>query len=267
MGKTILITGAGSGFGEGTALGLARQGHDVIACVQISPQVTQLRGRATTEDLANLRVEKLDLLDEFDVARAHSWDVDILFNNAGIGESGPLAEIPLTLARRNFETNLFAPLALTQGFVRKWVTEKKQAKIVFTSSIAGLLTREGTAVYSATKHALEAVAEGLRRELQPYGIKVQTINPGPYFTGFNERMAETAFRWLDDSWNFTKREELGDLFYRRFGSDDMRLDPAEMIEHMVRIVPAMEGKFRNVVPLAAEEMLKQHEQEAWDASI
>ena len=267
MAMTILITGAGSGFGEGVALGLARQGHDVIAGVQIAPQVTQLRGRATTEGLSNLRVEKLDLLDQFDVAQAHAWDVDILFSNAGMGESGPLAEIPLSLVRGNFETNLFAPLALVQGFVRKWIGEKKQAKIVFTSSIAGLMTREGTGVYSATKHALEAVAEGLRQELRPYGIKVQTINPGPHFTGFNERMAETAFRWLDDSWNFTKREELGDLFYRRFQPDSMRLDPIDAIEEMVRIVPSMEGKFRNVIPPALEEMLKGHEQEAWNATI
>jgi NAD(P)-dependent dehydrogenase (short-subunit alcohol dehydrogenase family) len=267
MAKTILITGAGSGFGEGAALGLAREGYDVIAGVQVSPQVTSLRARALEEGLASLRIEKLDLLDEFDVAQAHGWDIDILFNNAGIGESGPLAEIPLKLVRGNFETNLFAPLALTQGFVRKWIAGKKEAKIVFTSSVAGLMTRQGTGVYSATKHALEAVADGLRQELAPHGIKVQTINPGPYFTGFNERMAETAFRWLDDSMNFTKREALGALFYERFQPDRMRLDPLEAIAEMVRIVPSMEGKFRNVIPASAEAALKQHEQEAWDARI
>jgi NAD(P)-dependent dehydrogenase (short-subunit alcohol dehydrogenase family) len=267
MPRTILITGAGSGFGEGTAVGLAKQGHDVIAGVQISPQVTALRGRATIEGLSNLRVEKLDLHDEFDVARAHSWDIDVLFNNAGIGEGGPVSEIPLALMKSNFETNVFAPLALTQGFIRKWVAGKRAAKIVFTSSVVGLTTPEGVGAYSATKHAIEAMAEVLAQELRPYGIKVQTINPGPYFTGFNERLAETPFRWLDDAWNFTKRAALGDLYYRLFDSDSMRLDPMEMIENMVRIVPAMEGKFRNVVPSAAEEMLKKQQQEAWDAVI
>jgi NAD(P)-dependent dehydrogenase (short-subunit alcohol dehydrogenase family) len=267
MTRKILITGAGSGFGEGAAIGLARQGHAVIAGVQISPQVTQLRGRATTEGLANLRVEKLDILDPFDVARAHDWDIDILFNNAGIGEGGPVSEMPLALLRGNFETNLFAPLALTQGFVRKWVADEREGKIVFTSSVVGLITPEGVGAYSATKHAIEAVAEALAQELRPYRIKVQTINPAAYFTGFNERLAETAFRWLDDERNFTKRAALGDLFYRQFDNDGMRLDPAEMIEQMVRIVPAMDGKFRNVVPVPAEEMLKKHEQEAWDAVI
>src|SRR3954464_16083266 len=112
MSKTILITGAGSGFGEGTAIGLARNGHNVIAGVQISPQVTRLRREAEQLGLKTMRVEKLDLLDPYDVAQAQSWDIDILFNNAGIGESGPVSEIPIDLVRRNFETNVFAALAL-----------------------------------------------------------------------------------------------------------------------------------------------------------
>lgn len=267
MPKTILITGAGSGFGEGTALALAKQGHDVIAGVQIAPQVTQLRARAASAGLQNLKVEKLDILDPFDVGRAHSFDIDILFNNAGIGEGGPVSEIPLPLMRDNFETNLFAPLSLSQGFVRKWIADKKEAKIVFTSSAVGLVTPEGVGSYSATKHAIEAIAEALAQELRPFRIKVQTINPGAYFTGFNERLAESPFRWLDDNWNFTKRAALGELFYRLFDNDDMRLDPAEMVEAMARIVPAMTGKFRNVVPQVVEDMLKKHQQDAWDATI
>src|SRR3954464_7534648 len=97
MARTILITGAGSGFGEGAALGLAGKGHDVIAGVQILPQVTRLRAKAHGLRLGNLRVEKLDILDPHDVANALKWDIDILFSNAGYGESGPVSEIPLDL--------------------------------------------------------------------------------------------------------------------------------------------------------------------------
>ena len=121
MPKTILITGAGSGFGEGAAIGMAKNGHNVIATVQISPQVTPLRCKAEQLGLTNLRVEKLDLLDPYDIAHAQTWDIDVLFNNAGIGECGPVSEIPLDLVRRNFETNVFAPIGLTQGFIRKWI--------------------------------------------------------------------------------------------------------------------------------------------------
>ncbi len=119
--KTILITGAGSGMAEGVAIGLAKLGHKIIAGVQISPQVTALRRKAAELGLEqHLRVEKLDLLDPFDVDNALKWDIDILFNHAGIGESGPISEIPLALVRSNYETNVFAPLVLTQRFIAKW---------------------------------------------------------------------------------------------------------------------------------------------------
>ena len=267
MSKTILITGAGSGFGEGAAIGLAKNGHNVIAGVKISPQVTALRKKAEQLGLKNLRVEKLDLLDPYDVAQAHSWDIDILFNNAGIGESGPVSEIPVDLLRSNFETNLFAPLALTQGFIKRWIAAKRPGKIVFTSSVVGLFTVAGFGPYASTKHALEAVAEAMQQELSPFGIKVQTINPGAYFTGFNETMSDTAFRWLDDSCNFTKHAAMREIFDSLLKQPEGHLDPAEMIDRMIEIVPADTGKFRNVVPKSAEDMLKKHQQDAWDSQI
>jgi NAD(P)-dependent dehydrogenase (short-subunit alcohol dehydrogenase family) len=267
MPKTILITGAGSGLGEGAAIGLAQRGHAVIATVQISPQVTALRRKVEALGVQNLRVEKLDLLDPYDVAQAHRWDIDVLLNNAGIGECGPVSEIPIDLVRRNFETNVFAPLALTQGFVKRWVAEKKKAKIVFTSSMGGLFTPPGYAVYVSTKHALEAIAEALQQELRPFGIKVQTINPGAYLTGYNETMAETPFRWLDDSKNFTKRAAMRATFDGLLGTPEGRLDPEEMIQKMIEIVPVDTGKFRNVVPRFVEDMLKKSQRDAWDNEI
>ena len=267
MSKTILITGAGSGFGEGAAIGLARNGHTVIAGVQISPQVTVLRKKAEQLGLKNLRVEELDLLDPHDVAQAHSWDIDILFNNAGIGECGPVSEIPIDLIRRNFETNVFAPLMLSQGFIKRWVAAKKPGKIVFTSSMGGLFTPPGFGVYVATKHALEAIAEAMQQELKPFDIRVQTINPGAYLTGYNETMADTAFRWLDDARNFTTRVAMRDIFDNLLKQPEGRLDPAEMINRMIEIVPADTGKFRNVVPQFVEEMLKKLQLDAWDNQI
>ena len=114
MTRKILITGAGSGFGEGAAIGLARLGHEVIAAAHLWPQVTALRLKAKELGLPSLRIEKLDLLDAYDVKQAAGWDFDVLVNNAGMGEGGPIAEIPLDIVRKNFEINVFAPLALTQ---------------------------------------------------------------------------------------------------------------------------------------------------------
>lgn len=267
MPKTILITGAGSGFGEGAAIGMAKRGHNIIATVQISPQVMPLRKKAQELGLANFRVERLDLTDPYDLAQAQSWDFDVLWNNAGIGESGPVWEIPLDLVRRNFEINVFLPLALTQGVAKKWVAEKKKGKVVFTSSMGGLFTPANWGTYVSTKHALEAIAEALQQELGPFGIKVQTINPGAYFTGYNETMADNAFRWLNDGKNFTQRAALRRGFDDFFASPEGRLDPQEMIDRMIDIVPADTGKFRNVVPKQIEDMLKAHQLAAWENRI
>jgi NAD(P)-dependent dehydrogenase (short-subunit alcohol dehydrogenase family) len=267
MSKRILITGAGSGFGEGAAIGLAKAGHQVIAGAQIWPQVAELRAKAATLGLANLRVEKLDVLAPHEVARALTWDIDVLFSNAGMGEAGPVCEIPMDLVRRNYETNVFAPLALAQGFIRKFIDEKRPGKIVFTSSMGGLFTPAGFGIYVSTKHALEAIAEALQIELKPHNIKVQTINPGAYLTGFNETMAESALVWLDDKRNFTKRADYQRTIDELIGNDAGRLDPHEMTDAMVKIVPADTGKFRNVVPKAVEDFLKEHQQKAWDNQI
>ncbi|SFU15470.1 Short-chain dehydrogenase [Kosakonia arachidis] len=267
MQKTILITGAGSGFGEAAAIRLAQEGHNVIATVQCSPQVTPLRMKARELGLTSLQVEKLDLCDPHDMDFAQHFDVDVLWNNAGMGEGGPVFEIPIDLVRKNFEVNVFLPLILTQAFVRKWINQKKQAKVVFTSSMSGLFSPVNWGVYASTKHALEAIAEAMQQELAGYGIKVQTINPGAFYTGFNETMADTPFRWLSDEKHVTRRDELRAQFDEALASPFGHLDAQEMIDRMVEIVPADTGKFRNVVPQAVEDMLRAHQQGAWDNQI
>ncbi len=262
--KRILITGAGSGFGEGASFGLAKNGHEVIAGVQIWPQVTSLRQKVKSLGLSNLRVEKLDLLHPYDVANALKWDIDILFSNAGLGENGPVCEIPVDLVRRTFETNVFAPLELAQKFIRKWVDEKRPGKVVFTSSVAGLISAfRGQASYFASKHALQCIAESLQEELQPFNIQVQTINPGAFLTGFNETVAESAFHWQDDTRNFIKRADI-QKFFDFLGDENFQRGPKEMVDAMVSIVPADTGLFRNVVPKADEEFVKTNQREAWE---
>ncbi|MET1056693.1 MAG: SDR family oxidoreductase [Pedobacter sp.] len=266
--KTILITGAGSGFGEGVAIGLAQLGHKVIAGVQIFPQVTPLRQKAIELGIQdNLQVEKLDILDPYDVKFALTWDIDVFFSNAGIGEAGPVFEIPMDLVRRNFETNVFAPLNLVQKFINKWIDAGKKGKVVFTSSMGGLFTPAGFGIYVSTKHALEAIAEALHQEVKSYGIQIQTVNPGPYHTGYNETMAEEPLRWMDDAVNYTKKADLKATFDAMLSVPEGRLDPKEMIDAMINIVPSETGKFRNVVPKAIEDMLKENQKNAWEVTI
>jgi len=128
MTKTILITGAGSGFAEAAAIGMAQAGHNIIATAQISPQVAALREKVAKLGLDNVRVEKLDLTDPYDMAFVQKFDVDVLWNNAGYGESGPVSEIPLDLVRKNYEINVFKPLELTQAFIKRWVATSGKGK-------------------------------------------------------------------------------------------------------------------------------------------
>ena len=267
MSKTILITGAGSGFGKGAAIGMAQNGHSIIATTQVSSQVTPLREEAKALGLRGFRVERLNLADPYDMTQAVSWDFDMLWNNAGMGEANPVWEIPIDLVRKNYDVNVFLPLVLTQGVVRRWVSEGKKGKVVFTSSMGGLFTPANWGTYVSTKHALESIAEALQQELSPYGIKVQTINPGAYYTGYNETMADNPFRWLDDSKHFTKRADLRRGFDDFFATPEGRMDPQELVDRMIEIVPADTGKFRNVVPKKIDDMLRNHQLAAWDNQI
>ena len=246
---------------------MAKNGHNVIATVQVSPQVTPLREKAKALGLNNLRVERLDLTDPYDIAQAQSWDFDVLWNNAGRGEAGPVGEIPIDLVRQNYEVNVFLPLVLTQGVVRKWVANKTKGKVVFTSSMGGLFTPANWGVYVSTKHALEAIAEALQQELAPHGIKVQTINPGAYYTGYNETMADNPFRWLNDTTHFTKRADLRKAFDDFFAAPDGKMDPTGDDRSDDRNRSGRHRMFRNVVPKATEDMLKEHQAAAWSNSI
>ena len=132
----VLITGAGTGFGNEIALRLAAQGFDVIAGVEIIAQVQAVREQAKSRGVA-LRVEKLDVTNEDDRQKAWHWDIDVLLNNAGISEGGSMADIPAENLRHQLEVNLVGPVLLTQGIVKKMVAQGK-GKIVFMSSVAGL---------------------------------------------------------------------------------------------------------------------------------
>ncbi|HEY2656110.1 MAG TPA: SDR family oxidoreductase [Solirubrobacteraceae bacterium] len=263
--KKILITGAGSGLGRGTAIGLADAGHDVIATTQIWPQVTELRRHVAELGLQDrLAVDKLDVLDPRDIKAVATWDFDTFVSNAGIGEGGPMAEIPVELVRRTFETNVFSNLELTQHVIRKFIDTGTAGRIVIVSSVGGLLTAYGVGAYCASKHALEAIAASLRDELAPIGITVQTINPGPYDTGFNDRIADTTYRWHDDAVNSTREADIKATFAEVLNG---QFDPQEMIDEMVAVIGADDGKYRNVWPPSIEDLVKQVEESAWTRQV
>ena len=258
MSKTILITGAGHGFGKGVALGLAKAGHKVIATAQIWPQVWDLRCEAK-EQAIELDVIKLDIRDDIDRRHALTYDIDILVNNTGIMESGPMAEIPVERVRESFETNLFSHLELMQGFVHKMI-KQGHGKVIWISSVAGIFKGPFLGTYCATKHAIEAIAWAMKEELAPYGIKVATINPGAYRTGFNDTGAESAYQWYDPEKNLIKLPERNDVLSHQ-------RDPQEMIDVMVEVIPADNHMYRTVKPDEIVDQLKMIQANEWKAEV
>ncbi|MEM9607234.1 MAG: SDR family oxidoreductase [Actinomycetota bacterium] len=261
MPKTILITGAASGFGRGAALELARRGHDVVAGVQIAPQVTELLAAAAEEGV-EMEVMVLDITDEDDREAAFRHDPDVLINNAGIMEGGPAAEIPMSRVRRNFEVNVFGTLAMIQGIAPKMVA-RGSGKIINVSSMGGLITVPFVSIYTATKHALESITEGLKFELMGTGVEICTINPGAYGTGFNDRGVETMFRWLDPAASLTP-SAVFEAFMSGDGLED-QLDPQGLVDALVDLAEAEGSAFRNVVPTDIIPWIKAIQETTWDA--
>ena len=194
--KKVLITGAGTGFGYEVAMRLAEKGFDVIAAVEIYGQVQTLK-RQAAERGVTLRVEKLDVTDDGDRRKAWDWGVEILVNNAGVGEGGSTVDIPAANIRHQFEVNVTGPLLLTQG-IAKQMAKRGAGRIIWVSSREGLNVNPFTGIYSASKHAVEAIAESMKDELQEFGVEVATMNPGPFLTGFNDRIFQTWESWEDD---------------------------------------------------------------------
>lgn len=182
--KAVLITGCSSGIGRAAALRLAGSGWTVYATA---------RRPETIEDLkdAGCHTLALDVTDETSmqtavahVEQAHGA-VGVLINNAGYSQSGAVETVPIEAIRRQFETNVFGLVRLTQLALPK-MRAQRWGKIVNLGSMGGLLTFPGGGYYHATKHALEAISDALRFELRGFGIDVVLLEPGLITTEFGE---------------------------------------------------------------------------------
>lgn len=240
MGKTVMITGAGTGFGRDAAVRLAARGHTVVATVLDEGQRDELSSAHP-----ELTVAVLDVTDPEQVTTVDRWDLDVLVANAGRGQTGPLSEIPLDLVRRVFEVNVFGTLAVAQRAAQA-MKRKRSGRILLVSSIAGVRAGAGSGPYSMTKHAVQAMGGVLRNELAPFGVDVALINPGPYATGFNDRMANHPGDWFDES--TAQPEDVAIMASLRQRITVGQLDPSEVADRYVELVEADTTELVNFVP-------------------
>lgn len=178
----VLVTGCSTGIGRATALRLARHGHTVYASARRPEAIAELEPEGC-------RLLALDVTDEdsmraaVEAIEAEEGAVGALVNNAGYSQSGAVESVPIDQIRRQFETNVLGLVRLTQLVLPK-MRERRAGRIVNLSSMGGKLVFPGGGIYHGTKHAVEAISDALRFEVNGFGIDVVVVEPGTIHTNF-----------------------------------------------------------------------------------
>jgi NAD(P)-dependent dehydrogenase (short-subunit alcohol dehydrogenase family) len=172
---TVLLTGASRGIGRATALRLARAGWTVYATVRSAAAGEELAAEAAGAEVHPLQLEvtsdeQIAALDAALPAR-----LDAIVNNAGIVVSGPLETLSAADLREQFDVNVVGAVALTNLVLPR--LRASRGRIVFVSSLSGVISTPMTGAYNASKFALEAIADAWRLELRPWGVKVILVEP------------------------------------------------------------------------------------------
>lgn len=201
--STILITGGTDGLGKAAAVLLAGRGYRVFAAGRAAEKRAQLDALARARHLP-LETLEMDVLDDGSVQNAvravlgKAGALDVLINNAGVGYLATVEDLRLDDLRKQFETNLFGVVRVTQA-VLPHMRERRRGRILMMSSIAGLITPPTYGAYSGSKHALEGLSNALRLELYPFGIEVILIEPGYIVTNFQQTVADLVQPYVENA--------------------------------------------------------------------
>ena len=214
-GAGVLVTGASSGIGLATARALSRKGARLAVAARDARRLAELAsevgGRAVVADLTHDE----SIASCVNEATAHLGAIDVLINNAGIGWSGPFAEMPATEIDRLIRLNLRSAILLARELAPPMI-DRGRGHIVNVASIAGYLGVGGEAVYSATKAALINFSEGLRQEVAGSGVGVTVVSPGVVATEFFNRQGSLYSR----SWpRPIAPEKVGEVIVRSIETD------------------------------------------------
>ena len=170
----VLVTGASRGIGLAITRHMSERGWDVYATARSAADLGDL-GR-----MPHVHPIQLDVTDRSAVPALHEHlppALDGVVNNAGIIVQGPVEATSIDDLTRQLDVNVTSQIAVTQAVLPQ--IREARGRVVFMSSVSGLITLPGTGAYSASKYALESLADALRMELRPWGIRVSLIEPGP----------------------------------------------------------------------------------------
>lgn len=184
VGHGVLITGCSSGIGKALAHAFHAQGYRVCATARRVETLAPLAalGMLTRPLDVTDAASRQALLSQL---REERWQIDTLVNNAGYGAMGPLMDLPVSEWQRQFDVNVFAPMALIQAVLPEMVA-RGHGHIVNISSVSGVMPTPFAGAYCASKAAVNALSDALRMELAPLGIRVTTVQPGGIESGFGD---------------------------------------------------------------------------------
>jgi len=177
MSKVVFITGGSSGIGKSIGIFLHEKGYTVYGTSRNPKELTDSVFPLVELDVRDHASIQLAIQQVINEAGA----IDILINNAGVGITGPLEEIPDEEIKNNFETNLFGPIAVMKAVLPQ-MRLQKSGLIINVTSIAGYMGLPYRSVYSASKGALELITEALRMEVKNFGINITSVAPGDFAT-------------------------------------------------------------------------------------
>jgi NAD(P)-dependent dehydrogenase (short-subunit alcohol dehydrogenase family) len=186
MKKTVLITGASSGFGKAAAKLFHTNGWNVIATMRSPEKETELAA------LSNVFLARLDVTDKLSIQNAVAagiekfGKIDVLVNNAGYGALGAFEAATEEQVKQQFDVNLFGLIAVTKA-VLPGMRQQQSGVIINVSSVGGRVTFPFSSLYHSTKFAVEGLTESMQYELNPLGISLKIVEPGGYKTEFAGR--------------------------------------------------------------------------------
>jgi NAD(P)-dependent dehydrogenase (short-subunit alcohol dehydrogenase family) len=241
MSKTILITGASSGFGLMLAKHLYSQGFNVIGTSRAPNKYTHLPFKMLRLDIADDQSIQA-FVDELSRLTSH---LDVLVNNAGYMVTGLAEETPLELGRQQFETNFWGTVKVTNALLPLF-RKQKQGQIITVSSIVGLIGPPNLSYYTASKHAVEGWFKSLRFELDPFNVKVSMVEPVWFKTNLGQHAVSAASSAgkarIADYDNYRK---LADAATRK-GMDEADA-PDAVVARITRLIGTPAPRFSNPV--------------------
>ncbi|PJD96384.1 MAG: short-chain dehydrogenase [Legionella sp.] len=203
--KIIFITGCSTGIGLDAAIALKNRGHRVIASCRNKQDVDKLIAM-------NLEAIQLDVSSSSSIKEAFAelmektaGCLDVLINNAGYGQAGALEDIHRALMRKQFETNVFGLLELT-NYAIPVMRKQHKGLIINVSSILGVISMPFRGAYNASKYAVEGISDTLRLELSTSGIDVVTIQPGPIESKFRDNVVDKSIKDIDTDGSFFHKQ-------------------------------------------------------------